>query len=132
MNYSEVKELLNAGFTAEEIRGFMNNPQNSQSYPQEVNSEHSDQVPENSSETDRPAPVPAAENGPSAQPETDKNPNIPNFEHLSGAIEKLIKTIQVSNLQRNTMDNIPSEKDINSQVDSIMASIIRPEHKKGE
>lgn len=132
MNYSEVKELLNAGFTAEEIRGFMNNPQNSQSYPQEVKSEQSEQTPENSSENDRPAPVPAAENETITGPESDKNPNIQNFEHLSGAIEKLIKTIQVSNLQRNTIDNIPSEKDINSQVDSIMASIIRPEHKKGE
>ena len=35
MNYSEVKELLQAGFTVEEIRAMMNNPQNPQDNPQE-------------------------------------------------------------------------------------------------
>ena len=35
MNYSEVKSLLDAGFTADEIRGMMgSNPQNSQNNPQ--------------------------------------------------------------------------------------------------
>ena len=38
MNYSEVKELLQAGFTAEEIRGMLitpaDNPQNPQDNPQ--------------------------------------------------------------------------------------------------
>ena len=47
-------------------------------------------------------------------------------------MQKLIKTIQTSNLRNNSYDK-PEAVDIDKQVDSIMASLIRPEHdKKGE
>ena len=106
MNYSEVKELLAAGFTADEIRLMMNNPQNSQNNPQ-------------------PAPQPDPEPAPQPEPVQDDS----RFETLNNTMERLIKTIQASNLQSSHMDT-PSKDDINKQVDSIMSSIIRPEHEK--
>ena len=112
MNYSEVKSLLDAGFTVDEIRS-MGFPQNSQNNPQE---------PENTPV--EPTPV---------EPETKdvSTPTDPveeKFNQLTGSIEKLIKTIQVSNLNRTSMDsNTPA--DIDKQVDSIMAGLIRPEKK---
>ena len=106
MNYSEVKELLAAGFTVDEIRVMMNNPQNSQNNPQ-------------------PEPTPQPEPAPQPEPVQDDS----RFETLNNTMERLIKTIQASNLQSSHMD-IPSKDDINKQVDSIMSSIIRPEHEK--
>jgi DNA-binding transcriptional MerR regulator len=45
MNYSEVKELLDAGFSVDEIRGMMgSNPQNPQDNPQ-PEPEQTDQKP---------------------------------------------------------------------------------------
>lgn len=110
MNYSEVKSLLDAGFTVDEIRGMMgSNPQNSQDNPQP----EPEQLPEPDTVV-QPVPQPT--------PEQEEK-----FSQLSQSIEKLIKTIQVSNLQNRSFDS-PAVPDINKQVDSIMAGIIRPEH----
>lgn len=113
MNYSEVKSLLDAGFTVDEIRGMMgSNPQNSQDFPQ-PEQEQPEQQPE-----------PDKEAQPVMQPTPEQEEK---FSQLSQSIEKLIKTIQVSNLQNRSFDT-PATPDINKQVDSIMAGIIRPEH----
>ena len=112
MNYSEVKELLAAGFTADEIRGMLNNPQNSQNNPQPA---------------PQPDPDPQPDPEPAPQPEPVQDDS--RFETLNNTMERLIKTIQASNLQSSHMDT-PSKDDINKQVDSIMSSIIRPEHEK--
>lgn len=113
MNYSEVKSLLDAGFTADEIRGMMgSNPQNPQ-----VNPQPEPEQPEQQPEPDT-APKPVTQ----PTPEQEEK-----FSQLSQSIEKLIKTIQVSNLQSRSFDT-PVTPDINKQVDSIMAGIIRPEH----
>lgn len=110
MNYSEVKELLQAGFTAEEIRAMMNNPQNPQDNPQE--------------------PQPAEpEVKPEVQPEVKPEEDDNRFTQLNQTMEKLIKTIQSSNLQNASFDK-RSEPDLNSEVDKIMGSIIRPEERK--
>ena len=108
MNYSEVKELLQAGFTAEEIRTMLitpaDNPQNPQDNPQ----------PEQ------------------PQPEQPEQPEQPQedakFNQLNATMEKLIRTIQHSNLNNNSFDK--KEADIDTQVDKIMAGIIRPEREK--
>ena len=106
MNYSEVKELLTAGFTAEEIRQMMTvnpqeeNPQNTQDNPQ----------PENTNES-------------------ELNNRI---DSLTDTVNKLLKAVQADNRKRATLDVNPVRDDINKTVDDIMASIIRPEHKKGE
>ena len=51
------------------------------------------------------------------------------FNQLNATMEKLIKTIQHSNLNNNSFDRM-KETDINSEVDKIMAGIIRPEREK--
>ena len=115
MNYSEVKELLQAGFTAEEIRGMLttppDNPQNPQDNPQ----------------PEQPQPEQPEEQPQPEQPEQDDT----KFNQLNATMEKLIKTIQHSNLNNNSFDHI-KETDINSEVDKIMAGIIRPERDKKE
>ena len=130
MNYSEVKELLSAGFTADEIRGMINS-QNPQAFPQmenpnvsEVsNAEHSENSENFASDQLNPggdqAGAPA------------ENPNIPenqSFNQLNDSIQKLIRTIQVSNLHNNSIST-NGTADISEQVDNIMASIIRNDHK---
>lgn len=130
MNYSEVKELLSAGFTADEIRGMINS-QNPQAFPQmekqNVSEPPTVEHSENSENFAQKDPAPGADqDGAPAE-----NPNIPKNDEqitkLNESIQKLIKTIQVSNLHNNS---IPTNgtADINDKVDSIMASIIRPEH----
>lgn len=117
MNYSEVKSLLDAGFTVDEIRsiGF---PQNSQNNSQEPEQK------EPIKETVEPAPVKPETKDVSTPPD----PVEEKFNQLTNSIEKLIKTIQVSNVNHNSMDsNNPA--DIDKQVDSIMAGLIRPEKK---
>lgn len=113
MNYSEVKELLQAGFTAEEIRAMMNNPQNPQDNPQ------------NQQEPQPAEPEVKPEGQPEVKPEEDDN----RFTQLNQTMEKLIKTIQSSNLQNASFDK-RTEPDLNSEVDKIMGSIIRPEERK--
>ena len=134
MNYSEVKELLQAGFTAEEIRGMLitssDNPQNPQVNPQEPIPNVSVNAPDNSSENPENKP------GDQLDPVRDQagvpavNPNNPNFNQLNATMEKLIKTIQSSNLNNSSFDKVP-ETDINTKVDQIMAGLIRPEREKG-
>lgn len=127
MNYAEVKELLNAGFTAEEIRGFF--PQNPQSNTQETKPEHSSENTVKDSDKD-PAPGPDQAEAPADQENAKpENPNIPELNALNQNISKLIKTLQVSNLHNNSVQS-QTEPDITKQVDDIMSSIIRPEHTK--
>ena len=116
MNYSEVKELLQAGFTAEEIREMLitpsDNPQNPQENPQP-------EQPEQPDTPVQPQPV---------QPEPTQDDA--KFNQLNATMEKLIKTIQSSNLNNSSFDKM-KETDINTEVDKIMAGIIRPEREKG-
>lgn len=131
MNYSEVKELLQAGFTAEEIRGMLinadNNPQNPQENPQ---SEH-EQQPEQQLEQQpkQPKQQPKQPKQPEPQPQPEQIQDDAKFNQLNATMEKLIKTIQSSNLNNNSFDHM-KETDIDSEVDKIMAGIIRPERKK--
>ena len=115
MNYSEVKELLQAGFTAEEIRGMLttpsDNPQNPQDNPQ----------------PEQPQPEQPEEQPQPEQPEQTQDDA--RFNQLNANMEKLIKTIQHSNLNNNSFDKM-NETDIDSKVDKIMAGIIRPEREK--
>lgn len=119
MNYLEVKELLQAGFTAEEIRGMLttpsDNPQNPQDNPQPKQPE------------EQPEPKQPEEQPDLKQPEQTQDDA--KFNQLNATMEKLIKTIQHSNLKNNSFDHM-KETDINSEVDKIMAGIIRPEREK--
>lgn len=113
MNYSEVQELLKAGFNAQEIRE-MFNPQNPQNNPQEE--------PEVKPEEPEVKPEPEAK----PEPQDDSK-----FNELNNTMNKILKAIQNNNLQ-NSSFNKQGETDINTEVDKIMGSLIRPEHEKGD
>lgn len=134
MNYSEVKELLQAGFTAEEIRGMLttpsDNPQNPQVNPQEPIPNVSVNAPDNSSENPENKPGDQLDPVPDQAGAQAVNTNNPNFNQLNATMERLIKTIQSSNLNNSSFDKVP-ETDINTKVDQIMAGLIRPEREKG-
>lgn len=113
MNYSEVIELLHAGFNADEIRSMVN-PQNPQNNPQET--ESAEQQEPAAMETE-PAPV----------------ANVPEdarFNQLNETMGKILSAIQAGNLARNSVAAIGSPSDINSEVDKIMSGLIRPETEK--
>jgi len=108
MNFSEVKQLLDAGFTADEIRQMI--------------TPAAEPVPETDGTPEQPEEQPAAapEAQPAAAPELDEK-----LTGLNNTINQLIKTIQASNLQNNFRDSTP-EVELEKQVDDIMKSIIRP------
>ena len=111
MNYSEVRALLDAGFNADEIRQMLN-PQNPQDNPQ-------------------PDPEPTPEPDPEPTPEPAPAPEPDNrFNQLNETMTKILKAIQGNNLQNNSIKTI--DADIDTQVDKIMGSLIRPEREKGE
>lgn len=113
MNYSEVQELLKAGFNAQEIREMLN-PQNPQDNPQ----------PDSEPEV---KPEPDVKPEPEVKPEEDES----KFSELNNTMNKILKAIQSNNLQ-NSSFNKSGETDINTEVDKIMGSLIRPEHEKGD
>ena len=118
MNYSEVKELLQAGFTAEEIRGMLTTPADNP------------QIPQNNPQPEQPQPEQPTEQPQPEQPEQPvQTQDDAKFNQLNATMEKLIKTIQHSNLNNNSFDRM-KETDINSEVDKIMAGIIRPERER--
>lgn len=120
MNYSEVKELLNAGFSADEIRQMLNNPQNPQNNPQP--DEQGPVVEAQENEVLRSDDHP--DQGEEAQKDDAK------FNQLNETMTKILSAIQSANLQNNSFDSI-TKTDLNSEVDKIMGSIIRPERKEG-
>ena len=112
MNYSEVLELLHAGFYADEIRAMINT-QNPQNNPQET--EPAEQQEPAAMETE-PAPV-----------------NVPEdarFNQLNETMGKILSAIQAGNLARNSVAAIGTPSDINNEVDKIMSGLIRPETEK--
>ena len=113
MKYSEVKELLQAGFTADEIRQML--PQAADETVPEQDGTPEEQPAAEPEQTEQPA---------AAQPELDEK-----LTGLNNTINQLIKTIQASNLQNNFRDSTP-EVQLEKQVDDIMKSIIR--HEKEE
>ena len=127
MNYSEVKGLLEAGFTADEIRGMLSDTAGGESENPNVIAD----ILVNDSEKEVSNKQDSADNGSDQASRQDENTNNQLFETLNTNIQKLINTIQASNLRNNTVDKM-SNSDLNSQVDSIMASMIRPEQKKGD
>ena len=126
MTFSEVKQLLDAGFTKDEIMAFETPAAPAQiSTPAQVPETDPVNTPAQVPETDpvnTPASTPAST--PAQVPETD-----PAISALNENISKLIRTIQSSNLRTASMDK-PSEEDMATQVDKIMQGIIRPELKE--
>lgn len=114
MKFLDVARMLKAGFTADEIRQ-MDKDDN----PQENNP----QIPQDNPQPD---PEPTPETSPDPVPSQEEDHR---FDQLNETMQKLIKTIQASNLRNDSIQSM-TDTDINSQVDKIMAGIIRPEHEK--
>ena len=117
MTFSEVKQLLDAGFTKDEIMAFED--------PAKVPAADPAKDPEKDPAAD-PAKAPATD--PAKVPEKDPAKD-PALSALNENINKLIRTIQASNLQSAHLEK-PAAEDITSQVDKIMQGIIRPELKE--
>ena len=113
MTGDQVLKLLESGFTAEEIRKMQDPAPEPQQDPQQDPEPESQ--PERQQET---APEPQKEPEPS---ETDKRLGA-----LETSIEKLVKTLQESNLKKASFNSDPADS-LEVQTDKIMASIIRPE-----
>lgn len=111
MNYSEVKNLLDAGFTADEIRTMLNNPQNPQENPQPA-----DPTPE---------PTPATDPTPEPTPTPEPEPADERFNQLNDTMNRILKAIQASNRNTATVNTV--QPDLDTEVDKIMNGIIRPE-----
>lgn len=125
MNISDVRELLAAGFSHDEIIALIN-PQN----PQNNSQEEQTAVQSDSTDTDVkptavPEPAAAAEN----KPESD----LELFQHairdMIASNKELMQTIQASNLH-NDSHGSNSIDDITTKAENALRSIIRPE--KGE
>lgn len=114
MKFLDVARMLKAGFTADEIRQ-MDKDDN----PQPENP----QIPQDNPQPD---PEPSPEPSPDPVPAQEEDHR---FDQLNETMQKLIKTIQASNLRNDSIQSM-TDTDINSQVDKIMAGIIRPEHEK--
>lgn len=128
MNYGEVKELLDKGFTVDEIRSFMDKKQEEPKQKEPEKKEPEQKEPEQK-ESEQKKPEQKENN--SQNPQGFQQVIDEKFNKLSETVEKLTKLIQGNNRLKDSF-NKPGEDDINKQVDNIMASIIRPEHKKGE
>ena len=115
MTFSEIKMLLDAGFNKDEIMALDQTGEVTRTVP--------DPVPDPAPAEDPvPDPAPAEDPVSDPAPATAAAPD-PITKQLNDNITKLIKTIQASNLSKNSMDGMP---DLNKQVDTIMESIIRP------
>lgn len=124
MNLETVKQLLDAGFTHDEIMSF-NNPQNPQVIPQD-NTNNSQDDTHTQPAGDQPGPEsdPVSDHQENNQePQNDYNER---FDALTNMIEDVKKSIQASNLQNNFVETV-NHASLEKQVDNIMQSIIRPE-----
>ena len=125
MNLETVKQLLDAGFTHDEIMSF-NNPQNPQVIPQD-NTNNSQDDTHTEPAGDHPDPTetePVSDHQENNQePQNDYNER---FDVLTNMIEDVKKSIQASNLQNNFVETV-NHASLEKQVDNIMQSIIRPE-----
>lgn len=120
MNLETVKQLLDAGFTHDEIMSF-NNPQNSQD-----NTTNSQDDTHTQPDGDQPGPEsdPVSDHQENNQePQNDYNER---FDALTNMLEDVKRSIQATNLQNNFVETV-NQASLEKQVDDIMKTIIRPE-----
>ena len=113
MTGDQVLKLLESGFTVDEIRKMQEPAPEPQQDPQ----------PEPQQE-----PEPERQQEPTPEPQQDPEPSETEkrLGALETSIEKLVKTLQESNLKKASFNSDPADS-LEAQTDKIMASIIRPE-----
>lgn len=122
MNISEVKELLAAGFTHDEIMA-LENPQNPQNNPQEKPTPVSSEMqPDENKPESNPEESSQEENKPDANLEIFQQ----SIKDMIASNKELMKAIQASNLANDSHGNNPID-DINTQAEKALMSIIRQE-----
>lgn len=133
MDYEIVKELMSAGFQAQEIREMLSNTDVDNSKDSAQNPQDNTQDKEKDEQSKQPESSKTSENTNNSDSSSSEmfGKLESKVENLSTTMDKLLKAIQENNLN-NSSFNKPGETDIDKQVDDIMASIIRPEHKKKE
>ena len=121
MTYAEVKELLQAGFTHDEIMSLTSpqDPGQKAAQPEQTNNQP-EQEPTQSNPDKDPA-TEQSETGTTGQQDVLAELRTL-FSSLKDSNNQLIRTIQASNLDNNTVQTM---NDIDSKVDNIFASIIR-------
>lgn len=141
MTFAEIKELLNDGFTPEQITllttsGAVPTPAPEPApetetvipLPVDASGAYKDHTPSASSKALDPAPeqekdpTPEPEKAPAPEPEPDKNKEI------IDAIKDLKKTIQAGNILKNSIETV----DPDNALEKAMAEIIRPSFDKNE
>ena len=130
MTTSEVLKLIEAGYTKAEIAA-LDNPQNPQDNPQ---GESSTQQPDKQTDQ-QPDKQTDQQTDKQTDQQTEQQPagmTAQDFmdwmKKVNESMEKVVRTMQASNLQNDSVDSVG--KDMTSNVDKIMQSIIRPEQKE--
>ena len=119
MKYSEVKELLQAGFTADEIRQMEPQENDTQeNNPQENNPQDSQENPQ----PEQSKPEEPAEADPIAELKEL-------FQGLKESNDNLARVIQASNVQ-NASFGSNSVDDINKKAEDALRTLIRPDLEK--
>lgn len=124
MDYEKVKELMDKGFSADEIRGMFSTGNNTQ-IPQE-NKQESSQEEQKTEQKDAQAAEKTQENTNNNQEVSDNNSELSKqVKELTETVNKLMKMTQDNNLKHSSFDK-PTETDMDKEVDNIMAGIVRP------
>ena len=137
MTFAEIKELLNDGFTPEQITLLTTSAAAPTPAPDEAFGEKTAPViplPGDTpkADTDSPAAAPASDQAPAAAPASDQAPaaapDPDRNKEIIDAIQDLKKTIQAGNILKNSMDTVDPEQ----ALEKAMAEIIRPSFDKHE
>ena len=130
MNFSEIKELLNAGFTHDEIMSLVTQDTTPDKTPDTNPDKTPDKTPAtNPDKTPDTNPDKTPDTNPDKTPDNnpDKTPVEKQLEGLTSVVAGLMKAMQESNIINSSINTLPGSD--TAAVDSIMASIIRPERK---
>ena len=124
MQFGEIKQLLDAGFTHDEIMSICGG---NVADVKQVASETSPAEPEKTQPVEPETVKPVADTTPI---ESEQEKAYPDFDKLNATMNQLIKTIQSSNLAHASFGDIKGN--IDDAVDKIMSEIIRPERKENK
>ena len=122
MTVEQVFQLLDKGFSRDDIMQLVTEPaqenqeQKEPQEPQEPQEPKEPQEPQKEPEAAKPAAAPEPA-------ETEKR-----LDSIEASISKLVKAIQNQNLLHDSLKRVPES--IEAETDKIMASIIRPETDK--